>query len=111
MNALEAFRFLGLRYEYLMVGVLCFVVLHIALRGPLGPLGPFVALMSGAALALILQKATEDKPGAWLQHLLLLWVVDPRRAKYWPQLAKGLDSQFRLRGVLPPSALIDEYEV
>lgn len=94
-----------------MIGVVCFVVLHLTLRSPVGPLGPFVALVSGVSLALLLQKATEDQPGGWLQHLLLLWAVNPARAKYWPRLAKGLDSQFRLRGVLPPSALIDEYEV
>lgn len=110
VNALESFRLLGLEYEYLVASVAIFVLLHIFLKGPLGGMGPFVALLAAVAFGLTMQKATADKPGGWLQHVILVWVCAPERRRYFPQAAAMFEQEFQRRGVLPPASLRDTYE-
>lgn len=109
MNALEPFRLLGIQYEYLVASVVLFIVMHITLR-EITSFGPFIAMICAVTFGQVLQKSTQEKPGGWMQHAVLVWVTDPSRSRYWPGLAKMVEEEFQKRGVLPPSGVRSRYE-
>ncbi|TJY57358.1 hypothetical protein E4T66_18300 [Sinimarinibacterium sp. CAU 1509] len=93
-----------------MLSVIVFVAAHMGFRDVLGTLGPFVSLATGIAFGQLLQKATQDQPGGWLQHVVLVWVSDPKRSRWVPGLAPMMEQEFQTRGALPPSGIRNHYE-
>lgn len=103
VNALEAFRILGLRYEYLVMGL----VIFIALRNQITPFG---SLAAGVLAANALQKLTAHQPDGWLQQKALVWICSAKVRRYIPGISRGLEAQCLERGVIPPSGAGKVYE-